>query len=255
MRDRLKNYIFRIWYWYISKVDKNADFIFMNYGYSKDKYHIKLDKNDEKNRYSAQLYDFVAQKINITGKDVLEVGCGRGGGLSYINRYYSPNSVTGVDLNKKAVEFCKSHYSKEDISFLQSNAQDLKFPDSMFDVVINVESSHRYNRMDLFLQEVYRVLRPNGVFLFADFRLASDIDNLNKQFKLSGLKFAKDENITENVLEALRLTTTEREDLIQKVAPKFFHSLGKKFAATEGTPTYNKFLFREFEYVFYQLVK
>ena len=63
------------------------------------------------------------------------------------------------------------------------------------------------------------------------------------------------ETITANVLEALKLSTSERENLIHKIAPKFLHGLGKKFAATEGTPTYNKFLTGEFEYVFYVLMK
>jgi spermidine synthase len=111
MKEKLKNVFYRIWYWYISTVDKNAEVIFMNFGYSKDNHKIKLDENDEKNRYSAQLYNLVATGINIKGKDILEVGCGRGGGLSYINRYLSPHSATGVDLNKKAIEFCKTYYS------------------------------------------------------------------------------------------------------------------------------------------------
>lgn len=55
MKDKLKNIFFKFWYWYLSSIDKNADVIFMNYGYSKDNHKIKLDEVDEKNRYSAQL--------------------------------------------------------------------------------------------------------------------------------------------------------------------------------------------------------
>jgi ubiquinone/menaquinone biosynthesis C-methylase UbiE len=255
MKEKLKNVFFRIWYWYVSTVDKNAEVIFMNYGYSKDNQKIKLDESDERNRYSAQLYNLVATGTDIEGKDILEVGCGRGGGLSYIYRYLLPSSATGVDLNKKAIEFCKKHYSREDIKFLQSNAQNLNFPDKAFDVVINVESSHRYSQMDLFLDEVYRVLKPDGVFLFADFREENELEKLNFQFKNSKFVHLMNETITANVLEALKLSTSERENLIYKIVPKFLHGLGKNFAATEGTPTYNKFLTGEFEYVFYVLMK
>ncbi|MFC2124144.1 class I SAM-dependent methyltransferase [Bacteroidota bacterium] len=255
MKNRITNLIFRIWYKYISSIDKNADVIFMNYGYSKDNHKIELDENDEKHRYSAQLYDFVATQINIEGKDILEVGCGRGGGLSYISRYKMPNSSTGIDLNKRAIEFCKSYYSNENINFLQANAQSLKFQENEFDVVINIESSHRYNHMNVFLDEVYRVLKPGGVFLFADFRHVDEIDKLNKQLESSYLKSVKVEKITKNVLEALKLSTNERVDLIKKIAPKLLHGLGKKFAATEGTPVYDKFLNGEFEYFLYILMK
>ena len=113
MKEKLKNAFFRIWYWYISTIDKNAEVIFMNYGYLKDNHKIKLDESDEKNRYSAQLYNLVATGADIKGKDILEVGCGRGGGLSYINRYLSPRSVTGVDLNKKAIEFSMAFFISE----------------------------------------------------------------------------------------------------------------------------------------------
>jgi ubiquinone/menaquinone biosynthesis C-methylase UbiE len=255
MKEKLKNVFFRIWYWYVSTVDKNAEVIFMNYGYSKDNHKIKLDASDEKNRYSAQLYNLVATGTDIEGKDILEVGCGRGGGLSYIYRYLLPSSATGVDLNRKAIEFCKKYYSREDIKFLQSNAQDLNFPDNAFDVVINVESSHRYSKMDVFLDEVYRVLKPDGVFLFADFRQENELEQLNFQFKNSKFVLLINKTITANVLEALKLSTSERENLIHKIVPKILHGLGKNFAATEGTPTYNKFLTGKFEYVFYVLMK
>jgi hypothetical protein len=55
MKEKLKNVFYRIWYWYLSTIDKNAEVIFMNYGYSKNNHKIKLYENDEKNRYSAQL--------------------------------------------------------------------------------------------------------------------------------------------------------------------------------------------------------
>ncbi|MDO9580466.1 MAG: class I SAM-dependent methyltransferase [Bacteroidales bacterium] len=182
MKDKLKNVFFKFWYWYLSSIDKNAEVIFMNYGYSKNNHKIELKETDEKNRYSIQLYHLIATGVDIEGKDILEVGCGRGGGLSYIYRYLSPNFVTGVDLNRKAINFCNKKYSTERIKFLQANAQKLTFPKDSFDVVINIESSHRYSEIDLFLDEVYRVLKPSGFFLFTDFRDNIEIEKLNTQF-------------------------------------------------------------------------
>lgn len=255
MKEKIINVFFRIWYWYISKVDKKAEVTFMNYGYSKNNHKIDLHEEDEKNRYSAQLYNHVASGARINGKEILEVGCGRGGGLSFITRYHTPSKAVGVDLNKKAIEFCQNQYTEGQLSFQQGNAQNLNFDDNSFDVVINVESSHRYNDMDKFLQEVYRVLKPGGHLLFTDFRLESEIKKLNSQFEASGFKILKEELITPNVLEALKLTTYERELLIKSLAPRFLHGLGKKFAATEGTPTYNKFYNQEFEYLSHILTK
>jgi ubiquinone/menaquinone biosynthesis C-methylase UbiE len=255
MKEKLKNIFFKFWYWYLSFIDKNAEVIFMNYGYSKDNNKIELEKTDEKNRYSIQLYHLVATGVDIKGKDILEVGCGRGGGLSYINRYLSPNFVTGVDLNKKAIKFCNKKYSSEKIKFFQADAQKLNFEDNAFDVVINIESSHRYSQVDVFLNEVYRVLKPGGVILFADFGNQEDLKKLNAHLKNLDFKRLKNGIITENVVEALKLSTPNREELVRRLLPKFLQNLGRNFAAIEGTTTYNKFLTGEFEYVFYALMK
>lgn len=253
--NKLKNSLYRILYWYISTVDKNAEVTFMNYGYSTDHIKIKLDENDEKNRYSAQLYDFVAKGVDIEGKDILEVGCGRGGGLSYINRYLLPNSATGIDLSKKGIDFCRQYYSNEGLEFLHGNAQNLNFHDNAFDVVLNIESSHRYDQMEKFLAEVYRVLKPGGFFLFADFRHENELEELTMQLENSNFQLIKVETITPNVLEALKYSSPERENLIHKLVPKFFYSMVGNFAATEGTPSYNKFATHEFEYLFYIFMK
>jgi ubiquinone/menaquinone biosynthesis C-methylase UbiE len=255
MSELLANAFFRLLYWYISKVDKKSDITFMNYGYSNDNHEIELHENDQKNKYSAQLYDFVATNIDIKGKDVLEVGCGRGGGLSYINRYLSPKTVTGIDLNSKAIKFCSKNYSNETNLFLQGNAESLQFENNSFDVVINVESSHRYNQMDKFLNEVFRVLKPDGYFLLADFRHQNVIEMLKDQLKNSNFKTVRHEIITTNVLEALKLSSIDTEKLILKIAPKVLHGIGRKFAATEGTPTFNKFVERKYEYLFFVLSK
>ena len=252
--ERIKNLFFKFWYWYISAIDKNADVTFMNYGYSNG-CRIELDKSDEKNRYSAQLYNFVAKDIDTRGKDILEVGCGRGGGLSYINRQFSPNTATGLDMNKSAIKFCKEYYSNQKIHFFQGNAQNLSFQDNSFDIVINVESSHRYPKMDKFTREAHRVLKQGGLFLFTDFRPKKELDKLTSLLNNSKFRTLKYELITTNILEALKLSSTAREDLIRKLIPKYLQGIGKTFAATEGTPTYNKFMKREFEYVFYVLRK
>ena len=69
----------KIWYRYITELDKGAQVTFMNYGYADPK-KIILKKSDEKDRYCIQLYHHVASAVSLKGRDVLEVGCGRGGG-------------------------------------------------------------------------------------------------------------------------------------------------------------------------------
>lgn len=50
--------------------------------------------------------------------------------------------------------------------------------------------------LERFLREVLRVLRPNGYFLFIDFRGRDKIEVLCKQLRCSGLETLKEERIT-----------------------------------------------------------
>lgn len=251
---RLKRSVWRIFYQYVTGLDKGAQVIFMNYGYASESEKTKLRKIDEKNRYCIQLYHHVASAINLKDKDLLEVGCGRGGGSSYIMRYFNPNSIAGMDFSGKLIKFCKKFYSVKGLSFYVGDAESLPFEDNKFDAVVNVESSHCYGNMNQFLREVFRVIRPDGHFLFADFRKKDEINTLRKQLVHSGFELIKEERITQNVLRALELDNNRKLKLIQKV-PRILHKSFSDFAGLKGTETYESFRSGDREYFNFVLKK
>ena len=152
----IRDWLFRLWYSYVQYLDKNADVLFMNYGYFNPDDSVKLDPEYDANKFSVQLYHKLIGDIDITNMNILEVGSGRGGGLSYLAKYFSPATALGIDLNKKATNFCNRYYKQKNLSFANGDAQDLSFLDNnSFDVIINVESSHRYPRVHLFFEEVF----------------------------------------------------------------------------------------------------
>nr|WP_232005040.1 class I SAM-dependent methyltransferase [Mycobacterium sp. ACS1612] len=145
------------------------DVVFFNFGYEEDPpMALSLSASDEPNRYGIQLYHKTASQVDLTGKRVLEVSCGAGGGASYIARTLGPASYTGLDLNPASVELCRKRHQVPGLDFVQGDAQDLPFADETFDAVINVEASHQYPDFARFLSEVARVLRPGGHFLYTD---------------------------------------------------------------------------------------
>lgn len=234
----LKTYISRRWYELVSVWDKEADMIFMNLGWSSlnstaDKLH--LDKSDEPNRYQIQLYHHVVNGIDLKGMDVLEVGCGRGGGASFVKRYHNPATLVGLDITSKAIKFCQNYYNIDNLTFQKGDAESLEFDDNTFDVVLNIESSHIYSNMQKFLRCVYRVLKPGGYFLLADACFKEDIYFLRDSIKNSKFKLKKEENISENVLRALELDSDRKIELIQRKAPKLFRGLISEFAGTKDS--------------------
>jgi len=252
-----KRFLWRRWYQYLAGYQL-VDWGFMNYGYAPldaAAPPLALQPEDEPNRYSAQLYHYVASRVPLAGLDVLEVGSGRGGGASFVKRYLQPRQMTGVDFSAKAVEICRRHHRLDGLSFLQGDAESLPLEGDSFDAVLNVESSHCYGSMPAFLAEVKRVLRPGGHFLFADLRSTPDRDRLHQQILDSGLAIVEQEDITENVVEALRRDSHRKLDLLAKHGNQRLMSVFRQFAAIEGSAVFEGFRTRSAMYVRYLLRK
>ncbi|HEX8708973.1 MAG TPA: class I SAM-dependent methyltransferase [Pyrinomonadaceae bacterium] len=249
-----------VWGWYqcLSALDKEANMTFMNYGYADlNSHHTELEllPEDRANRYCIQLYQRVAGGVDLRGKDLLEIGSGRGGGSSFIMRYLGPGSMTGVDLSSKAVAFCNRHYRHAGLSFQQASAEKLPFPADSFDAVINVESSHCYNSVPDFLREVVRVMRPAGHFLFADLRPREEVALLREQLGAAGLRILEEEQIGSNVVRALDLDSERKTALIRTTIPKLLRERFLKFAGTKGSPVYKLFESGEWQYLRFVMQK
>jgi len=223
----------------------------MNYGYAEsDKApRIPLQEVDESDRLCIQLYDRVARPVDLRGRDVLEVGSGRGGGSSYVMRYLEPSSVVGVDFSSEAVRFCTRYRDLPGLRFTEGNAEDLPFPDASFDAVLNVESSHCYGRMASFLAEVHRVLKPGGSFLFADFRPADRLDELRRQLAACSMQLVEQEIITPNVVAALEKDSARKLGLIRQYVPLWLRQPFRVFAGIEGSRTHGRFKSGQTEYL------
>jgi ubiquinone/menaquinone biosynthesis C-methylase UbiE len=241
---KIKNKIFSLlmnkWYNFISNRDVKDEISFLNYGYH-DKKEPKLKKEDEKNRYGIQLYNKVINHVELQNKEILEVGCGKGGGASYIARYFCPRMITGIDISKAEIEFNRKHYKEKNLQFKYGDALNIPFPENSFDIVINVESSHGYVDFEKFLKEVKRVLKKGGFFLFTDFRKQPMVKNFLNKINNSGMEIISKEDITSNIVRALELDNKRRINLLKKCLPKMLHRLGKQFAGIKGSKLYSSF--------------
>ncbi|MDA3911188.1 MAG: class I SAM-dependent methyltransferase [Bacteroidales bacterium] len=254
----LRKPLWKWWHRKMNQYDSGNVANFMNYGYEylNGDVRVQLKDQDEIDRYCIQLYDHVVNKFNLETKDVLEVGAGRGGGASYISRYFKPKSYIGMDISKSSIEFCNNYYDNvEALNFVCGNAEKLPFDDNMFDFVINVESARCYNNQLAFFNEVFRVLKPDGKLLLADMIYPVEIDKLQSIIKQSGFDIVQETNISKNVVSALEKDSDRREGLIDKKMPKFLRKSFKTFAGTLGTSRYNNFADGTFQYLSFVLEK
>jgi ubiquinone/menaquinone biosynthesis C-methylase UbiE len=220
----------------------------MNFGHSEEGRDLTLSLEDENNRYPIQLYRHLTDRIDLSGKNLVEIGCGRGGGLSHTAANSGAASLIGIDIEKTAVEFASKEYRHKNLSFLKGNAENIPLPDNSCDVVLNVESSHRYLSFDKFVREVSRILKPGGTFLLTDFRYPYEWKDFRDQISQAGLVNEWESDITENVLLALRKDTPRRLELVRNLAPRVLQKGIINFSGCEGSETYRFFENRTYEY-------
>ncbi|NJC05520.1 SAM-dependent methyltransferase [Sphingomonas kaistensis] len=125
-------------------------------------------------RYQRQMYRELFKTLEASGKTLapgarlLEVSCGRGGGLDAFLEAAGPGAfeATGLDVAGSAVSFCQKQWTRRGgVTFVEGCAMNLPFPDDSIDVLLNVEASNDYPDRSRFFAEVRRVLKPDGVFL------------------------------------------------------------------------------------------
>jgi len=166
---------------------------------------------------------------------VLEVGCGRGGGASYLTRTLKPASYTGLDLNASGIEFCRRRHQVSGLDFVAGNAEDLPFPDESFDAVINIESSHCYPHFDRFLSEVARVLTTGGAFLYADTRPQSHCESWDSDLNASALSVSAQRDITREVIRGMELNSARWEAAADSLVPRFARRIARRGVPATGS--------------------
>lgn len=251
LKPRVHTAVIRAVYSCLSVGLRKDDTSFLNYGFMPPdggETALSLAPADERDRYSIQLYARVVHEADLREKQVLEVGCGRGGGASFLTRYFHPAAYTGIDLSGRAVEHCRRAHRIDRLDFRQGDASNLPLANQSVDVVVNVESAHCYPSLEAFFDEVKRVLRPGGRFLFADMRGADGLPDLRLLLS-DRFTIAEEEIITPGVLRALELDTDRRNHFIQSRAPKFMQSAFQALAGVNGSATFDLFSSRKVEYV------
>jgi ubiquinone/menaquinone biosynthesis C-methylase UbiE len=69
--------------------------------------------------------------------NVLDIGCGTGLNLKWLERYAQADSISGLDVEKTALDFCRRRCGKNFL--VQASATDLPFADESFDLVTSFD--------------------------------------------------------------------------------------------------------------------
>ena len=101
-------------------------------------------------------YVFAEKYIN---GDVLELGCGEGRGIDIILK--KSKSFTAIDKISEVTERLSRKYKNE--KFISSSFPPLiNIDDNSFDTIVTFQVIEHINNDNLFVEEIYRILRPGG---------------------------------------------------------------------------------------------
>jgi 2-polyprenyl-3-methyl-5-hydroxy-6-metoxy-1,4-benzoquinol methylase len=101
----------------------------------------------------------------IKGKNVLDIASGEGYGSNLIAE--NAAEVTGVDIDKDAVERARLKYKKSNLKFVEGSAADIPLETGYFDVVVSFETIEHHDRHDEMISEIKRVLKPGGLLIIS----------------------------------------------------------------------------------------
>ena len=247
----------KVSYELLAKYIPADDWHFMNYGYVPEPGERTLDLPDDPKvqRYPMQMYYCLALKAEIPGKNVLEVGSGRGGGARLIAERLKPATYTGLDLAHNAVELARRIHQLPNLRFIQGSADAIPVADNSIDVVINVESSHAYPSVDKFFTEVKRVLKPSGRLVMVDFRYTPQMELFKTQIRNSGMTLLLEEDITANVVKAIEAENAAKVQRIRTLFPPKWQKLFSEFAGVVGSKFHRNLVDRDRLYYRFVLEK
>ena len=209
--------------------------------------------------HQIQLYAEVAKAVQAAARRpeparLLEVCCGRGGGLAYLHATLSPRATIGVDRSLTALRHRRNGNAA--IASLQGHALRLPLPEASIEVAVNVEALADLPKLP-FLAEISRVLAANGIFAVTDTMPhgpeACHLGLIDLGRK-SGLELVSFRDITMNVCEACRIDDERRSELVNRL-PRYLRPIAREWVSLPGTTRFGQFERKERCYFIAVMVK
>ena len=130
-------------------------------------------------------------------KSILDIGCSIGQATTVLKDLYPKAEVWGLDVGLPLIKYAHMRATQrgKDVHFKHALAEESGFEDGQFDMVISYILFHEVpvKKMKEIIAEMYRVLRPGGVFTIYEF------PNNNDAVKVSdGHRFMIDNDSRDN---------------------------------------------------------
>lgn len=104
---------------------------------------------------------------------VLDLCCGSGQATRFLVQY--SQDVTGLDISPVSLQ--RAQQNVPHAKYVEGLAEEMPFPDAQFDLVHTSVAMHEMTPTQLqhIFKEVYRVLKPEGIFALVDFHKPTNL--------------------------------------------------------------------------------
>ncbi|MEQ6885279.1 methyltransferase domain-containing protein [Salicola sp. Rm-C-2C1-2] len=144
--------------------------------------HVGLYKDDKEpildasRRIVQHMGELMEPYVN-SGQKLLDLGSGFGGSGRHLHQALGLE-ITGLNLseveNERNRGFNRDAGLADRITVVDGNFEELPFDDSSFDVVFSQDSFLHSGNREKVIEEVGRVLKPGGLFIFTDPMMTDD---------------------------------------------------------------------------------
>jgi ubiquinone/menaquinone biosynthesis C-methylase UbiE len=142
--------------------------------------------------FTRDSYRYVAEQVAqqiVTGR-VLDVGTGPGYLPIEIVKLARGVEVTGIDVSKDMVRMAGKNAQKSGVDdrvrFEYMDANDMRYRDSCFDLVLSTGSFHHWKKPVRVLNEIHRVLKDGGQAWIYDIRKDAPPEGIEKLKEMYG---------------------------------------------------------------------
>jgi sterol 24-C-methyltransferase len=195
------------------------------------------------NQAIARHEHYLAAKMGLgDGMKVLDVGCGVGGPAREICKFSGAN-ITGLNNNDYQIERATRCSAAQGLShkldYVKGDFMQMSFPDNTFDAVYAIEATVHAPSLEGVYSEIYRVLKPGGVFGVYEWLMTDRYDNENREHREIRLGIEQGDGISNMVkidegLRAIKAAGFElelHEDLAERPdATPWYYPLAGDFS-------------------------
>ena len=116
--------------------------------------------------------------FEVGGREVLDIGCGTGGADVLLVEEHGASKVVGIDVEQplidRATKLAQEKRLLGELEFILVEPGPLPFAERSFDMVFSKDAILQIPNKPSLFEDVYRVLRPGGVFVAGDWLKADE---------------------------------------------------------------------------------